>query len=378
MKQIKILAIGHSYIVALNRSPLRLLAEDERYHVTVAAPKFFHGSLQDTHLQAEPEGSNIHLVGLDTYLTQKMHVFFYNPFQLKKLLKQDFDYVHMWEEPYIVSGYQVARACRKQKVPYCIYTTQSLVKNYPQPFSYFDTMASQNCAHWLGCGELVKQAMVERGWDEDKGKVLYLSVDTSLFRPMSEEQKQQKRQELGLEGPVIGMLGRLTEEKGCDILMSAVDNLDKQKPWSLLIMGSGPYREKFLAWAKKRGLSDRIHIQLLTHEEVPKMLPVCDLLVCPSQTRRFWKEQFGRMLVEAFASGVPVIGSDSGEIPYVLGDAGVVVGEKDVVGWTKAIEQMVFSHELRAEYTQKGLERVSMFSVKSVASEYGHFFENTF
>ena len=66
-----------------------------------------------------------------------------------------------------------------------------------------------------------------------------------------------------------------------------------------------------------------------------------DILVAPSQTVSNWREQFGRMLIEAFACGVPVIGSDSGEIPYVIQDAGVVVGEKDELGWIAAIAELL-------------------------------------
>ena len=66
-----------------------------------------------------------------------------------------------------------------------------------------------------------------------------------------------------------------------------------------------------------------------------------DLLVAPSQTTPWWKEQFGRMLIEAMACGVPVIGSDSGEIPYVIGDAGMVVSDVDVAGWARAIATLV-------------------------------------
>ena len=65
-----------------------------------------------------------------------------------------------------------------------------------------------------------------------------------------------------------------------------------------------------------------------------------DVLVGPSLTTPRWKEQFGRMLVEAMACGVPVIGSDSGEIPHVIGDAGIVVPEGDRVALCAAIARL--------------------------------------
>ena len=62
---------------------------------------------------------------------------------------------------------------------------------------------------------------------------------------------------------------------------------------------------------------------------VPERLRTFSVLVQPSLTRRNWKEQFGRALMEAMACGVPVVGSASAEIPNVVGDAGLVVPEGD-------------------------------------------------
>ena len=76
---------------------------------------------------------------------------------------------------------------------------------------------------------------------------------------------------------------------------------------------------------------------LVKHSEVPRYLASMDMMVAPSQSMRNWREQFGRMIIEAFASGVPVIGSDSGEIPFVIADAGRVVAEADAAAWTAEI-----------------------------------------
>ena len=152
---------------------------------------------------------------------------------------------------------------------------------------------------------------------------------------------------LGLRPPLIGYIGRLTHEKGLHILMRMMDQVGGERRWSLLLLGSGPMERNILDWAKARGWSDRVRIILAKHDEVPSYLGTMDMLVAPSQTTWRWKEQFGRMLIEAFACGVPVIGSDSGEIPYVIGDAGRVVGEKDVLGWAAAIVELLDRPDLR-------------------------------
>ena len=74
-----------------------------------------------------------------------------------------------------------------------------------------------------------------------------------------------------------------------------------------------------------------------------------DVLCAPSQTTARWREQFGRMLIEAMACGVPVVASRSGEIPHVVGDAGLLVDEADVAAWTAALDRLLADAALRRD-----------------------------
>ena len=125
--------------------------------------------------------------------------------------------------------------------------------------------------------------------------------------------------------PVVGFLGRLVPEKGVELLTTVLDRVTT--PWRALIVGSGPLEEMVSAWGRRH--PDRVRvITTVQHDEVPAYLNAMDVLCAPSQTTPRWREQFGRMLIEAFASGVAVIASTSGEIPYVVADAGVLVPER--------------------------------------------------
>ncbi len=96
-----------------------------------------------------------------------------------------------------------------------------------------------------------------------------------------------------------------------------------------------------------------------------------DLLVAPSQTMKNWREQFGRMIIEAFACGVPVIGSDSGEIPFVIGDAGRVVAEADVAAWAETPSNGFWTaRKERDELRNRGLARAPRYSVATIAKQY--------
>jgi len=95
-----------------------------------------------------------------------------------------------------------------------------------------------------------------------------------------------------------------------------------------------------------------------------------DALVLPSLTRPNWKEQFGRVLVEAMACGVPVVGSDSGEIPNVIGEAGMIFAEGDVWALRARLSRLMADPALREELARKGRERVlAHYTQAQVAAE---------
>ncbi len=91
---------------------------------------------------------------------------------------------------------------------------------------------------------------------------------------------------------------------------------------------------------------------------MPLRLGELDVLVLPSLTRPNWKEQFGRVLIEAMACGVPVIGSSSGEIPYVIGDAGLIAAEGNVAALRASLQRLAGDRALRTELAARGRRRV--------------------
>ncbi|HEY6506968.1 MAG TPA: glycosyltransferase, partial [Vicinamibacterales bacterium] len=105
-------------------------------------------------------------------------------------------------------------------------------------------------------------------------------------------------------------------------------------------------------------------------------LNAMDMLAAPSKTMPQWREQFGRMLIEAFACGVPVVASNSGEIPYVVGDAGLIVGENDDEGWRNAIETLAVDAARRRRLGTLGRERaMTVFDWSVVARAHLDFFD---
>jgi glycosyltransferase involved in cell wall biosynthesis len=124
---------------------------------------------------------------------------------------------------------------------------------------------------------------------------------------------------------VFGYVGRLVAEKGVDWLLESWNTASLPDHARLVFIGKGP-----MATAIRAAATADPRIRLLGPvplDQVPTVMASLDALVLPSLTTRDWCEQFGRVITEAMASGVPVIASDSGAIPEVVGGAGIIVSE---------------------------------------------------
>jgi glycosyltransferase involved in cell wall biosynthesis len=133
--------------------------------------------------------------------------------------------------------------------------------------------------------------------------------------------------------------------------------------------------EAMESWASRYKDQVRI-VSAVSHERVPEYLNAFNVLCAPSQTTAHWREVFGRMVIEVFACEVPVIGSDSGELPSVIGDAGMIVPEGDITAWARALENLLDSPALQEDLAQRGFERVSQqFTWTEAARKHLEFFE---
>lgn len=376
-RKLRVLAIGHSYVVSLNRALLREVAEDKDFEVTVVAPELFLSELGLLHCEPEPEGSPLKVIPARIHWGKWVYTFGYDSKVLNRLMEEGhFDVVYAWEEPYIYAGYQIARAVARlaPQAAYCFRTAQSLPKRYRPPFSYFERKCLERIDGWVAGAHLVYENSVARGYPAEKGKTLTLAVDTSAFVPLPEAERQLIRDETGLRVPVLGYIGRLTPEKGIDVMLRAIEMLEADRQWSLLVLGSGPSEVSIKQWAREHDWSDRVVVRLVRHDEVPRYLASMDVLLAPSLTTRRWREQFGRMVIEAFACGVPVISSDSGELPYVIEDAGWIVPEGDATALSHTIEAALDDPARRAEIARIAREQVKRYSTLTLARAFRDYY----
>jgi glycosyltransferase involved in cell wall biosynthesis len=172
---------------------------------------------------------------------------------------------------------------------------------------------------------------------------------------------------------VVGFTGRFVAQKGVVMLCDALRNA--RADWRALLVGGGPLEADVRRFASQ--YPGRVHVETgVAHSEMPRWLNAMSVLCAPSQTTATWREQFGRMSIEAMASGVAVIASDSGEIPHVVGDAGIIVAERDTHAWTDAIDRLLQDDDFREDLVVRGLERATRcFAWPVVARRHLEFFE---
>jgi glycosyltransferase involved in cell wall biosynthesis len=194
------------------------------------------------------------------------------------------------------------------------------------------------------------------GYTNDIYVTPHLGVSQQVFFC---EKKGQFHSNATSECFLIGYVGRFVEAKDVSTLIQAVHRLDGDIDWHLSLLGDGPEKRKYRALTKNLGIEGRVTFhEAVPHEQVPLFLNDLDVLVLPSKSTPTWKEQFGHVLIEAMACGVPVVGSSSGEIPNVIGGAGLVFQEGDHKDLSLKLESLHHNPQLRSELQKSGLKRV--------------------
>jgi len=196
--------------------------------------------------------------------------------------------------------------------------------------------------------------LVSLGLPQQRCRVVYPEVDAQLFQPAD---ATATRQALGLDDAVvIGYVGRIVWEKGLDVLAEAFAGLSQQ--YRLLLVGSGDYLPKLQAQMQSLGIAERVrHVPSVPLEQVPRHMSAMDMMVLPSRSIPTWQEQYGRVLVQAMLCQIPVIGSDCGAIPEVIGEAGLVFPEGSSDALCDAMRWLGEEAHLRQSIGHKGYDR---------------------
>lgn len=270
--------------------------------------------------------------------------------------------VHIDEEPYNLATWLAWRHARAVKAKSLFFSWQNLQRQYPFPFSSMEKQVLQGVDYAIMGNQDAAQVWRNKGYDGPTKVIPQFGIDPDLFHPPA-------IRDSGRDFVIGSASRRLVIEKGVDLLLRAAAKLTGI--WRVHIVGDGPERPNLEQLARELGIRDRVHFdKSISSSSMPAFLQQLDVLVLSSRTTPHWKEQFGRVLVEAMACEVPVIGSSSGEIPHVIGSAGLIFPEDNVAVLYTHLLELMQSVKLRRELGQRGRQHVlSLYTQRRIASQ---------
>jgi glycosyltransferase involved in cell wall biosynthesis len=355
----RVLMVSKAFVVGIYQRKAELIAQ-QGIDLRVIVPPSWKDERGDTPLE-RAYTSGYQLDVLPIRFNGNFHLHFYDG--LNRAI-QEFkpQIVHIDEEPYNLASWQALSYAKRIQAKTVFFSWQNIKRDYPFPFSWGERWALKQADALIVGTDSAGEVWRQKGYKGSLYTLPQFGTDTALFSPPEDVLPRR-------EAFTIGYIGRLVEEKGVHLLLQAVAKL--QGHWHLKILGGGPMRDDLIQQATQLGIRDNVEfLAQIPSTEIPAFYHTLDVMVLPSLTWPNWKEQFGRVLVEAMASGVPVIGSDSGAIPSVIGDAGIIVPEGDINALTENLHQLQTDFSLSAHFSMLGRERaLSHFTHEHIAQQ---------
>ena len=363
----RVLLVSHTYAAPINRAKLDALAQ--HLFLDVVAPQRWRDALFDLPAQhAAPANYSLHRlpVAFDGHILRYLYSFR----ALSRIVREARPaLVYVEEEPASLVLGQLAALKQRYRYKLVFFTWENIARRVGLPGveRYNLQQADGAIAGNVEAGQVLRR----KGFRGPLRVTPQLGVTPGQFRP---RRATELRRALGLNGFVVGYVGRLVEAKGLWTLLEAVRDLPDVR---LLLVGAGPLQAALDRRIKQdHRLRERsCRVNAVPHEEIVRYLNTLDVLVLPSQTTPTWKEQFGHVLIEAMACAVPVIGSNSGAIPEVIAEAGLIFPEGDAKALRDAIYSLQANPSRREHLAQVGRERVlGHYTHERIATANAEFF----
>ncbi len=322
MSSLKVLSIAHT---AVNREAGRLRyyplsqRSDVDVHLVVPARwrKLGHTLIADA---SDDPGLKVHaLPSMLAYggpMSWYLHFYPRLPGLIRRVRP---DVIHLWEEPWSMVAFE-ARLL-KGDAALVLEVDQNILKRLPPPFEAMRRHVLRHTDHVLSRSPNATAVIRANGFTGPVSEIGY-GVDQATFRPADGAPAA-----AGRAGMLrLGYVGRIVKEKGLDDALDAM--LRCKTRVSLAVMGEGPYESHLRRRIAECGLADRVSFHgWNTAASVARFMQGLDALVLLTRTTKAVCEQFGRVIIEAQSCGIPVIGSECGAIPSVVGAGGWIVPE---------------------------------------------------
>ena len=352
----RVLFLSHACIIRVNQRKLDALARRDGLELALMVPTRWRDPLHTLTLERPPGPAyrvfEIPLRSLGGHLNYSQVL---GGYLVRALRTFRPDIIHTEEEPESVAALEVVCWARRFGARVVLFTWENIGITHRWYRRRMRRFTLRRVDHLIAGNREAGEVCRRDGYRGPITVIPQFGVDPDFFSVGSSDGI---RDNLSLSRPVVGFVGRLVPEKGVFVLVEALARLT-HLPWTLLVVGDGPSREDLKAQAEAHGLAQRLTwVSTVAHQEIPRYLRAMDVLVLASLTGTAWKEQFGHVLIEAMACGVPVVGSDSGAIPEVIGDAGFVTKEGDPASLAEALKQLLHDAELRTRLGALGRARV--------------------
>lgn len=366
-KPFRVLFVAFYYLIDVYQRRLEIASRTGNVEIGLLTPrKWFMREWNQTFI-FKPHYSGIQFFPANVWFLNGRQGGYLYP--LSTILKAIFtfkpDIIQMDQEVFSLATFEMALIARIFKIPLVIFCWENMDKD----FSFIRQFTRQfvfDTAKVINPGtEEAAQLIRKWGYKGTIEVIEKMGVDIELFHPLPGTKKERPFS--------IGYVGRLVQEKGIDLIFLAANELIKKGyEFRVIICGNGPEEGALRHLADQIQLTNRIvWLGPFPYKDIPRAFSEMDVLVLPSRTLPGkWKEQFGHVLVEAMAMGVPVIGSSSGAIPDVIGRSDLVFLENDVSGLTLILEKMITDEPWREQLSQYGSDRVlKEFSHEVVAEK---------
>lgn len=269
----------------------------------------------------------------------------------------------LWTHQYVANLYGRI-AVLPSGMPAVISNFHALYDNPKMHRRFFNRLLSGRTDFMVAVSDAVAADM--KTYDRvsaEKIRVIHNGIDLSVFDIKAS--KAECRRELGLpeDDMIVGTIGRLSEEKDHKVIIDAL--LSMPDGVKGLIIGDGPLRKRLEEAGQKRFY----FTGQMEYNVIPLALNAMDIF-CSSS---LW-EGFGMAVVEAMASGLPVVASDIGSHREVLGEAGRFFPAGDAEALAKSLNMILDDTSLRRSLAGKAKERAALFSIEETVAAYDRLF----
>jgi glycosyltransferase involved in cell wall biosynthesis len=356
VSSIRVLRVYHSAVVGAWRARDRALEQSGASVTLVTARRWNEGG---SVVALDRAAHDQQVIGLRT-LGRHPYRFVYEPVGLARVMRsRAFDVIDIHEEPASLAAAEVQLTAwlLRVRAPFCLYSAQNIPKRYPAPFRWFEQIALRRATAVHTCNDAAEEILRWKGF---RGIVrnLGLGVDIERFAAAA---RHRPRSPL-----LVGYVGRLEPHKGVAVLVDAIRDAPSCR---LEIVGDGPERFALEQQVQALELSDRVCLRgYVQHDELVNVYASFDVVAVPSLETPTWTEQFGRVAVEAMASGAPVVASDSGSLRELLAGRGLLVPPGDARALAAALEALARNPAEQQRLGQLGQEFARRYSWTAVAA----------